>query len=693
MKVYRVLCCIVFLGFICLTRAEYVNNKLKTEVDLVIDGLGHLDWSKHEKPCLDQTLQVLNGVKNYTVWAVWIWNSMHHPVGSFYGSRYSLGNYDQCLKAPSNFGEPTIKTQYCLTDVKVTDKENLKYGSANVHDTTEEFLSVKSKEGRRADTISWGVCLPAVCSHESVTKILKAIYLVNPITPLDPQITVDYCNKAGEKPVYSLRFYLFIFTIISLIATTIASSLYLEFNNTDSALRRIAYSFSLRRNWSSFAKITDDEIPVLSFTKAVVMSFTTCVHVFVFIVAGSISNGHDYDSLISVKDNIFGNTFQHLDLPAVENFFVISGLLLMKGLMEKKRNPIITLIQRYVRLIGSFSVLIFYTLAVSEYAGDGPLWKRNIIDREQKACEKSWLVGLLMLGNYVDSDNICQQVSWYIPADYHLAVMGTALFCLWQWNRQIGKITTIIAVIYSVVITGITTYSKRLPGILLYDIEKLIHVRDNVVYTDTYMKSHHRAGSYFLGMAMGYIITVYRPNKYRGVISKECSYLGLAAAFMLGLKVLSSAPAWCLGEYHAWSSAIYAALNRNLWALATCVCIGITEYGDVQILRKLMSWPGFTIFSRLAYGVYITHSLILERFLFSQRNPMHYDMFNLILNGIGILIISAALAVLLWLFVESPLSNLANLLLIPTKKTSSGIENVKEINEQSKATELKTKAL
>lgn len=53
--------------------------------------------------------------------------------------------------------------------------------------------------------------------------------------------------------------------------------------------------------------------------------------------------------LISVKDNIFGNTFQHLDLPAVENFFVISGLLLMKGLMEKKRNPIITLIQRYIR--------------------------------------------------------------------------------------------------------------------------------------------------------------------------------------------------------------------------------------------------------------------------------------------------------------------------------------------------------
>ena len=47
-------------------------------------------------------------------------------------------------------------------------------------------------------------------------------------------------------------------------------------------------------------------------------------------------------------------------------------------------------------------------------------------------------------------------------------------------------------------------------------------------------------------------------------------------------------------------------------------------------LRNFMAWPAFTILSRLAYGVYITHSLILERYLFSQRNPMQYDMFNLV---------------------------------------------------------------
>ncbi|KAJ8707932.1 hypothetical protein PYW08_010298 [Mythimna loreyi] len=694
MKVKSVFIQIVLASVFCVSAAEYFEKSRRTELDLVIEGLEDQEWSAQEKPCLDQTLLILNNVKNYTVWAVWIWNSMHHPVGSFYGSKYSLGNYDQCLKAPSNFGEPKITTQYCLADVKLTDREVKEYGGADVNGRTEDYLNIKSKEGRKADTLSWGSCLPASCNHGSVSKILKTMYLVNPITPVDPVITVDYCETAGVKTEFSLKFYVFVATMIGLVVAAISSTIYLEYDNTDSRLHRIAYSFSLKRNWSSFVKISNDEIPVLNFTKAVVLVFITCLHVFVFIVAGSISNGHDYDQLISVKDNTLGNMFQHLDLPAVENFFVISGLLLMKGLMEKKKNPVITLLQRYVRLIGSFAVLIFYTIAVSEYVGDGPIWKRNT-GREQKACSKTWLYGLLMLGNYVGSDDICQQVSWYVPADYHLAVLGTALFCLWQWNKRIGTIVTTVTVIFSVVITGVTTYTKGLNGILLYDIEKLIHVRDNEVYKDTYMRSHHRAGSYFLGMAMGYIITVYRPAKYRGIISKECSYLGLAAAFILGLKVLSAAPAWCLGEYNAWNAAVYAAFNRNIWALATCICIGISEYGDVQTLRNFMSWPVFTIVSRLAYGVYITHSLILERFLFSQRNPMQYDMFNLILNGIGILITSGLLAVLLWLFVESPLSNLANLVLNPVKKqTSNGIENKKEINGQTKITDLKyTKAL
>lgn len=46
------------------------------------------------------------------------------------------------------------------------------------------------------------------------------------------------------------------------------------------------------------------------------------------------------------------------------------------------------------------------------------------------------------------------------------------------------------------------------------------------MFLDIQMKSHLRCTSYFIAMALGYVLTVYRPAKYRGVISRvSCLYV------------------------------------------------------------------------------------------------------------------------------------------------------------------------
>lgn len=64
---------------------------------------------------------------------------MQHFVGTFYGSPYNLGNYDQCLDAPTI--SSNIRTQYCLADVKLTGKvfENADVGPLG---STEAFVAV-----------------------------------------------------------------------------------------------------------------------------------------------------------------------------------------------------------------------------------------------------------------------------------------------------------------------------------------------------------------------------------------------------------------------------------------------------------------------------------------------------------------------------------------------------------------------
>lgn len=53
----------------------------------------------------------------------------------------------------------------------------------------------------------------------------------------------------------------------------------------------------------------------------------------------------------------------------------------------------------------AFAVVIFYVCAVFPYTGTGPLWNRAVAhDTEQ--CRKNWWLNLLMVSNYIDTENI-----------------------------------------------------------------------------------------------------------------------------------------------------------------------------------------------------------------------------------------------------------------------------------------------
>ncbi|XP_063898323.1 nose resistant to fluoxetine protein 6-like [Helicoverpa armigera] len=671
---------VILLYFISISLAKTLPNKDVTVVDIVISGLKEQVWSDDEGPCLEHTLLILENVRNYTVWAVWIWNSMHHPTGTFIGSEYSLGNYDQCLNAPSNTADPNIVTQYCLAEVKLTSKQN--GGGKSMLGSTEDYVSTKTEIGRDFNKITWGTCLPSTCKAESVSKILKAMYLANPLTSSDSEIVVDSCEVAGREVEYSFEFYAFMILITMLVLTSFIST-YLQPSITKSgALKGIIEAFSLKRNWNSLTKPSSDEIGILNFTKVFQASFAVATHTAFFEVTGPISNGVHFDKLMLETKNPIKNALKHIDIP-VDNFFLISGLLLMKGFMEKKKKPLVGLVNRYFRLTASFAVIIFYVAAVSIYTGDGPVWQK-FASREQQACSDNWWLGLLMLNNYINSENICLIVSWYIPCDYQLAVMGTILYLLWEKNKTMGKVVTTITAVLAVLLPGVITYWRKLPGLILFhNLEKILDFRKNEVYLDTYIRSHNRAGPYLIGMAMGYIMSVYKPETHRNVISKDRSILLFSLATIVIYKVLTDPLSWVSLEYDHVTSAVFTAYSRNVWALAYCIIIGVVEYGNAATIRKFTGWHGFTILGRLVYGVYLTHSVILQQNRFSRRNLQQFDLiYSESLHSFGVMVVSTIMATLLWLFVEAPLNNIVNLVINKRSKNQNN-QSTREDTETS----------
>ena len=72
------------------------------------------------------------------------WDSIaSQPQGLLYGSRYHLGNFDECMNSPWYKKYPELRTQYCLADIELerTDK-TVKKRISNPYDPYQSALNV-----------------------------------------------------------------------------------------------------------------------------------------------------------------------------------------------------------------------------------------------------------------------------------------------------------------------------------------------------------------------------------------------------------------------------------------------------------------------------------------------------------------------------------------------------------------------
>lgn len=57
------------------------------------------------------------------------------------------------------------------------------------------------------------------------------------------------------------------------------------------------------------------------------------------------------------------------------------------------------------RLVVGLVVVLFYICAVYPYSGTGPLWPKTY-SYETLPCRKYWWLNILMLNNYIETENI-----------------------------------------------------------------------------------------------------------------------------------------------------------------------------------------------------------------------------------------------------------------------------------------------
>ncbi|XP_050675085.1 nose resistant to fluoxetine protein 6-like [Leptidea sinapis] len=411
------------------------------------------------------------------------------------------------------------------------------------------------------------------------------------------------------------------------------------------------------------------------------MSMIVIAHQVLMFNGGPVSDGYMFDKKVT---SLFGLLLIHADL-LVDTFFLVSGLLTAFTVtkINVRLNIILSLfLKRYLRLVVAYALVIYYVSAVYPYTGSGPLWHRAVA-QDTVQCRKNWWLSLLMLGNYVDTDNMCLIVTWYIPCDYHFFVITVLMYCLYTRFTKASRLLIGAVMAAAVVTPGIINYINNLPPIQMFTYDFMTNFRGPRQFHITYIKSHTRYAAYLIGFFTGCIIEKYSKDTVKR-ISQKWAIIGSCVGFttMMVTQLTGSMVLW--REFTAIESALYAAFNRPIWACGAALFTLSCVFGNVPLVNSFLRWYPWVPLSRLSYGVYLVHSVIILRDVSVTRTAPHNDIFMEIAESMGVIVISCFIAFLIILLAESPVNNLSTLALVTKSRTKSSQPGLKAtLDEQA----------
>ncbi|CAH3041576.1 unnamed protein product, partial [Pocillopora meandrina] len=188
-------------------------------------------------------------------------------------------------------------------------------------------------------------------------------------------------------------------------------------------------------------------------------------------------------------------------------------------------------------------------------------------------------------------------------------------------------------------------------------------------YTDLfYVKPYHRIAPYLVGIALGYMIHIKKKKesgkKTRCKIPRQVECL---VSWFLGIALVVSA---VYGVYTSYKedgrpfnkaeNIIYGTFRHFVWGLALAWVIYACNKGYGSLVNKFLSASYWIPLSRLTYGAYLLHAIVLIVYFGSLQHTTEYSDKNLAFYYVDVVAMSYAAAFILAIGVEFPTMQLEN---------------------------------
>jgi peptidoglycan/LPS O-acetylase OafA/YrhL len=356
----------------------------------------------------------------------------------------------------------------------------------------------------------------------------------------------------------------------------------------------------------------------------------------------------------------------------VDTFFFISAYLTVLGTrsvwerapsaLKGMKSLVQGFIYRYMRLTPGLAFVLMCYMQLAFQMGSGPFFPRHQHDIARR-CEL-WWTELLYSVNYYpwDSDTVCMGWTWYLGCDMIFFVVGFAFLLVYASAKRTGWVLMIGTAVASTAFVAWITAEKHL-GIYIFG-------KPYQDYTYwIYSKPHGRITAYIIGMAAGLLCPSPEPDS--PVSQRFLRRLSFAAALsVLALIGIISSVMDAMRGPEAWGvvpAVLYTAFGRPVWAIS-CGCVFFAcAYGAWPRLNRFLAWQGFTPLSRLTYGCYLWHPVVIKTLGGNQPSYYTYTPLLLLSRWVINAALSYGLSFVLFLLVERPVLTLTNALLGRTK--------------------------
>ncbi|KRT86198.1 Acyltransferase, partial [Oryctes borbonicus] len=278
--------------------------------------------------------------------------------------------------------------------------------------------------------------------------------------------------------------------------------------------------------------------------------------------------------------------------------------------------------------------------------------------QESQDCRDNWWISLLYINNYVNEDRMCLVQTWYLSCDFHYFIIAILLVLIFMKNKKLGFALFIVCFVLSIVAPFIIILSYLRPGMLLFYSNFLRDPKAHPDFILTYIKSHTRATAYCVGVIAGYLY--YKLKDSEKKLSKwKSHFISIVSIFLILVAFVSGGVLYNpYHKYNAIEHAVFASLFRLPWSFGSIGLLLTASYGHATIIQKFLSWSPFIPLSRLVYAAYLVHLGLQYRALGMSAGAQTFDIYNLIIWTFGDIVQAFAVALILYLLIETPIRKL-----------------------------------